>query len=112
MVSRYAGITTTLSANIADAVTTSVSLTNVSDIGLRIGDYLMIDDEIVRVKASLSNPATNPLTVFRAVLGTRATTHTSGAVVRRIKPYPIELRRHSINRASGHTFEYVGYGPR
>ena len=111
MVSRYAGITTTLSSNVADAVTTSVSLTNVSDIGLRIGDYLMIDDEIVRVKASLSNPASNPLTVFRAVLGTRATTHSSGAVVRRIKPYPIELRRHSINRASGHTFEYVGYGP-
>ena len=54
MVSRYAGITTTLSSNVADAVTTSVSLTNVSDIGLRIGDYLMIDDEIVRVKASLS----------------------------------------------------------
>ena len=62
-----------------------------SDIGLRIGDYLMIDDEVVRVKSSLSNPATNPLTVFRAVLGTRATTHSSGAVVRRIKPYPIEL---------------------
>ena len=111
MVSRYAGITTTLSANINDAVTTSVSLTNVGEIGLRIGDYLMIDDEVVRVKSSLSNPATNPLTVFRAVLGTRATTHSSGAVVRRIKPYPIELRRHSINRASGHTFEYVGYGP-
>ena len=72
MVSRYAGITTTLS-NIADAVTTSVSLTNVGDIGLRIGDYLMIDDEIVRVKSSLSNPASNPFTVFRAVLGTRAT---------------------------------------
>jgi hypothetical protein len=32
-------------------------------------------------------------------------------VVRRIKAYPIELRRHSINRASGHTWEYVGYGP-
>ena len=54
-----------------------------------ISDYLMIDDEIVRV--SIFNPATNPLTVFRAVLGTRATTHSSGAVVRRIKPYPIEL---------------------
>ena len=40
MVSRYAGITTTLSANIADAVTTSVSLTNVGEMGLRIGDYL------------------------------------------------------------------------
>jgi len=25
--------------------------------------------------------------------------------------YQIELRRHSIIRASGHTFEYVGYGP-
>ena len=111
MVSRYAGITTTLSSNISDAVTTSVSLTNVGDIGVRIGDYLIIDDEIVRVKASVSNPVSNPLTVFRAVLGTRATTHTSGAVVRRIKPYPIELRRHSINRASGHTFEYVGFGP-
>jgi len=111
MQSRYAGITTTLSAAISDAVTTSVSLTNVGDLGVRIGDYLMIDDEIVRVKGSIANPATNPLTVFRAVLGTRATTHVNGTVVRRIKPYPIELRRHSINRASGHTWEYVGYGP-
>ena len=39
------------------------------------------------------------------------TSHISGSVVRKIKPYPIELRRHSINRASGHTWEYVGYGP-
>ena len=29
----------------------------------------------------------------------------------RIHINPIELRRHSIIRASGHTFEYVGYGP-
>ena len=60
MQSRYAGITTTLSAAISDAVTTSVSLTNVGDLGVRIGDYLMIDDEIVRVKGSIANPATNP----------------------------------------------------
>ena len=32
-------------------------------------------------------------------------------VVRRVNVNPIELRRHSINRASGHTFEYVGFGP-
>ena len=38
-----------------------VSLTNIGDYNLDIGDYLMIDDEIVRVKSSLSNPATNPL---------------------------------------------------
>ena len=25
--------------------------------------------------------------------------------------YPVELRRNSIIRASGHTFEYIGYGP-
>ena len=31
----------------------SVSLTNVGDLGIRIGDYLMIDDEIVRVKDRL-----------------------------------------------------------
>ena len=111
MVPTYAGITTTLSSNIADAVTTDLSLTNIANIGVQIGDYLVVDNEIVRVKATPSNPASNPLTVFRAVLGTRATTHNSGAVVRRIKPYPVELRRHSINRASGHTWEYVGYGP-
>jgi len=111
MVPTYAGITTTLSVAIADAVTTDVRLTNIANIGIQIGDYLAIDDEIVRVKTTPTNPATNPLTVFRAVLGTRATSHATGSVVRKIKPYPIELRRHSINRASGHTWEYVGYGP-
>jgi hypothetical protein len=111
MIPTYAGITTTLSSSVADAITTEVRLTNVGDLGLRIGDFLSIDDEIVRIKTAPTNPATNPLIVFRSVLGTRATAHITGAVVRRIKPYPIELRRHSINRASGHTWEYVGYGP-
>jgi hypothetical protein len=111
MVPTYAGITTTLSSPISDAVTTDVRLTNVANLGIQIGDYLAIDDEIVRVKTTPTNPATNPLTVFRAVLGTRGTSHDTGSVVRKVKPYPIELRRHSINRASGHTWEYVGYGP-
>jgi len=107
----YAGITTTLSNPIPDAITTEIRLTNVGDLGLQIGDFLSVDDEIVRIKGAPTNPATNPLTIFRAVLGTRATAHIVGSVVRKIKPYPIELRRHSINRASGHTWEYVGYGP-
>ncbi len=111
MVPTYAGITTTLSAAISDAVTTEFRLTNVDTIGVQIGDYFAVDNEIVRIKTTPANPASNPLTVFRAVLGTRATTHVTGALVRRIKPYAIELRRHSINRASGHTWEYVGYGP-
>ena len=78
MVPTYAGITTTLSSPISDAVTTDVRLTNVANLGIQIGDYLAIDDEIVRVKTTPSNPATNPLTVFRAVLGTRATSHEIG----------------------------------
>ena len=111
MVPTYAGITTTLSSAISDAVTTEFRLTDVSTVGVQIGDYFAVDNEIVRVKTTPANPATNPLTVFRAVLGTRATTHSTGSLVRRIKPYAVELRRHSINRASGHTWEYVGYGP-
>ena len=111
MAPQYAGITTTLASGIANAVTNNVSLTGVGDLGLKIGDYLSIDDEIVRIKTAPSNPATNPIEVFRAVLGTRAVPHDNGTVVRRIKPFAAELRRHSINRASGHTFEYVGFGP-
>jgi len=111
MVSAYAGFTTTLSSAVADAVTTQISLTNVSKLGIRMGDYLTIDDEIVRVKTTPANPASNPIIVFRGVLGTIPTSHINGSVVRRIKPHPVEFRRHSINRASAHTFEYIGFGP-
>jgi hypothetical protein len=72
-----------------------------------IGEYFMIDDEIVRIKSQPSNP----LVVFRAVLGTRAAAHAVKSVIRRIRPLPVELRRQSINRATGHTFEYLGFGP-
>ena len=49
--------------------------------------------------------------MFRGVLGTRRTTHVNNSVVRTIRVNPVEFRRNSILRASGHTFEYVGYGP-
>ena len=35
----------------------------------------------------------------------------NGSVVKKIRVPSIELRRPSILRASGHTFEYLGYGP-
>ena len=104
----YAGITTTLSAAILSESTTSIELTNVDTLGLNIGDYLEIGPEIVRIKTTVG---TNPLTVFRGTLGTRAQTHVINTVVKRIECRPIEFRRNSIIRASGHTFEYVGYGP-
>jgi len=115
MVAQYAGITTTLSAIVADEVTSSISITNPSFFDINVGDYLEIDSEIVRVKTTTSTSSvtgnTNPLTVFRGQLGTKASTHELNAVVRRVKPIPVELRRHSIIRASAHTFEYVGFGP-
>jgi hypothetical protein len=117
MIPTYAGITTTLSALVPDAIIDEINLLNVQNLDINIGDYLVIDDEIVRVKEVIFNNAVvpsirqNPISVFRGVLGTRAVNHAIGSVVRRIRINPIELRRHSIMRASGHTFEYVGYGP-
>jgi hypothetical protein len=111
----YAGITTTLSASIPNTTTDDINLTSVVNLDLNIGDYLMIDDEIVRIKTTTSTSSVtglvNPLKVFRGILGTKATSHPAGSVVRKIDIKPVELRRHSIIRASGHTFEYVGFGP-
>ena len=105
----YAGITTTLSSFIANATTDQISLDGISTLDLNIGDYLSIDDEIMRVKTTTTG--SNPVFVFRGVLGTQAKAHPLGSTVREVKAKPIEFRRHSIIRASGHTFEYVGYGP-
>jgi len=104
----YAGITTTLSAVISSATTTDIEIQDIAALDINIGDYLLIDDEIVRVKTTVT---ANPISVFRGVLGTRATTHVINSVVRRIRVNPVEFRRNSILRASGHTFEYLGYGP-
>ncbi len=53
MVPTYAGITTTLSADIANPTTDQVNITNLSNLDINIGDYLAIDDEIVRVKGTV-----------------------------------------------------------
>ena len=111
MVSVYAGITTTLSALIPDATIDQINVRNVQNLDINVGDYLLIDEEIVRVKTAVPSTPTNPVYVFRGAMGTRATNHDINSVVRRIKVNPVELRRHSIIRASGHTFEYVGFGP-
>ena len=106
--STYAGITTTISSSILTATTSDVDILNVTDTDINIGDYLTIDEEIVRVKTTVTG---NPVEVFRGVLGTKAVPHDINSVIKRIDCRPIEFRRNSIIRASGHTFEYVGYGP-
>ena len=111
-----AGDLNNLHTNLNSAMTKTTTEMNLTageqdEIGLQMGDYFMIDDEIVRIKTTPANPISNPLYVFRSCLGTKAAAHAAEAVVRRIRPLPVELRRHSINRVAGHTFEYVGFGP-
>ena len=113
MVTEYAGITTTLLSQISNTTIDEAAIAGVDKLNLNIGDYLQIDDEIVRVKETVPLGITPPTTIkiFRGVLGTKAASHDGNSVVRRITVKPTELRRHSIMRASGHTFEYVGFGP-
>ena len=105
MVSFYAGISTVLSADITNTSNTSISIPNYSTSGLNLGDYIQVNSEIMRISDEV------PLTVFRGVMGSVAGIHSRNAEVRKIRVVPTELRRHSIIRASNHTFEYLGFGP-
>ena len=123
MILNYDGINSRLTAPINDFLTENVRIANAGDYDINIGDYFIVNNEIIRVKqttatSSLSGETnTNALrdfdniVVFRGVMGTRPGIHQENSTIKRIKIIPVEFRRHSIIRASGHTFEYVGYGP-
>ena len=77
-----------------------------------LGSYIQIDDEIMRVVSStLGGTFNDELAVIRGALATLQSTHEIGSRITKIKPIAVEFRRPSIARASGHTFEYLGYGP-
>ena len=77
-----------------------------------LGSYVQIDNEIMRVTSSeLSGSGLDVIGVVRGALGSTKDDHLSGSLIKKITPIPIEFRRPSIIRASGHTFEYIGYGP-
>ena len=97
---------TTYLANSVTSNATSITVQNISNFAK--GDYIEIDDEILRIKEF---PSSTTINVFRGVLGSSSKSHDSGKEVRRIKVIPSEIRRTSFIRASGHTFEYVGFGP-
>ena len=99
------GFTTTLGSALSQSEST-ITLSN-SD-GFYKGDYLQIDSEIVRVKNNFSG---NSASIIRGVFGTDVGSSENGSLVSKIRPIPIEARRYSILRASGHTFEYLGFGP-
>jgi hypothetical protein len=110
LVSQYAGITT-VSTSLIDISSTNndpLTIQNAVASGLRMGDYIQIDNEIFRIRQAVINDS---VFVFRSVLGTQKQTHLDNSVVRKILPLPIEFRKNSVIRASGHTFEYIGFGP-
>ena len=113
MVPVYAGISTTLQFEISDETTDEITINGIDKLDIKIGDYLQIDNELVRVKTTVSNSIASgdPIFVFRGVLGTKSSFHRIGTLVKRVFINPTELRRHSIIRASSHTFEYLGFGP-
>jgi len=77
-----------------------------------LGSYIQIDNEIMRIASdSLSGTPTDEITVIRGALATSPATHVENSTIRKIKVPSIEFHRPSIIRASGHTFEYLGYGP-
>ena len=100
------GIHTTLSN--AAWVATNTTLTLTSSNGFNKGDYVQVDSEIIRISSAFSS---NVATVLRGQLGSRAEDHVAGSVVKKIRILAVEKRRASVLRASGHTFEYLGYGP-
>ena len=103
-----ANITNTATALRVDVPNAGIGTAN----RLPLGSYIQVDAEMMRVTSSvLTGSQNDEITVIRGVLGTVQKTHTANSIIRKIKPLPIELRRPSIIRASGHTFEYVGYGP-
>ena len=75
--------------------------------GLSKSDFIQIDDEIMMITAVNGSS----LSVLRGLFGTKQVSHSDDSIVTKIKPIPVELRRNSILRASGHTFEYTGFGP-
>ena len=97
----YAGISTTINAPLTS---TDTSITLSSTDGFRRGDYCIINGEIVR----FTNDNVNE--ILRGQFGTAAAAAITGTTIKKIKVLAMELRRPSILRASGHTFEYLGYG--
>lgn len=104
----YASETFTLSALITTESTFAIAGVGATSNRLPLGSYIQIDNEIMRV--TTSDNATQ-ISVIRGALGTRQENHDGGSLIRKIDPVAIEFRRPSILRASGHTFEYLGYGP-
>ena len=107
---QYAYLTSIVTENVI-AVSLPGSETGLID-RFPYGSYIQIDDEIMRIASpTVGGSSNDQLTVIRGALATPTSSHDANSLIRKIKPIAIEFRRPSILRASGHTFEYLGYGP-
>ena len=98
--------TDTLKVTLLDGSTTAESIQS----RFPLGCFIQVDSEIMRVIDKTIGAQTT-IKVLRGALGTIVEDHGVNSILKKIKPLPVELRRPSILRASGHTFEYLGYGP-
>ena len=109
LASRACYIYSGLAVRLTSPITINSTTLNVDDAdGISRGDFLFINNEIVRIS---SFPVGNSFNILRSQLGTIRTTADTNTAVKKIKILPVETRRPSFMRASGHTFEYLGYGP-
>lgn len=83
----------TILVDAIDASTTTVKLTETSEVG--VGAFLSIDDELMYVRAV--NTATTQATVIRGMRGTTAAAHDSGVLVEVNPKFP----RYRIRRSLG-----------
>ena len=98
--------TDTLKVTLPNGTTTSQSIQS----RFPLGSFIQVDNEIMRVIDKTIGAQTT-IKVLRGALGTIVDDHFINSTIKKIKPLSVELRRPSILRASGHTFEYLGYGP-
>ena len=105
----------TLDSNITNDTTLNITAPNAgisTTQRFELGSYIQIDSEIMRITSStLSGSGNDEITVIRGALGTLKENHSGGALIKKILPRAVQFHRPSYIRASGHTFEYLGYGP-
>jgi len=108
MNSFYVGVSTVTGGS-GDLSASDTTITITDPAGFYKGDYLEIGTEIVRIATDFNS--SNEATILRGVFATRIGVIPLGTLIKKIRPIPCESRRYSILRASGHTFEYLGFGP-
>lgn len=92
-------------------IISSITDTNVTfttnDTGLNRGDYIQVNNEIIRLTQRLSNS----FNIERGVFGSIKTDIATNTPAFKIKVLPVELRTPSFIKATNHRIENIGYGP-